>query len=57
MGEDQLPTGLMTDAVCLPIFDGGNIGIRRKHLERFLPGLIVPTFARLFTNSEVRWVL
>lgn len=32
--KDQPFTGLMNDALCLPIFDGGNIGIRRRQLER-----------------------
>lgn len=25
---------LMTDALCLPIFDGGNVGVRRRQIER-----------------------
>lgn len=24
---------IMNDAICLPIFDGGNIGIRRRQVE------------------------
>ena len=30
---------LMNDAICLPLFDGGNVGVRRRQLERlFLAG-------------------
>lgn len=25
---------LMNDALCLPLFDGGNVGIRRRQLEK-----------------------
>ncbi|KAI9871904.1 MAG: hypothetical protein M1830_002313 [Pleopsidium flavum] len=32
--KDQPFTDLMNDALCLPIFDGGNIGIRRRQLEK-----------------------
>jgi hypothetical protein len=25
---------LLNDAMCLPLFDGGNVGIRRRQLEK-----------------------
>jgi hypothetical protein len=25
---------LLNDAMCLPLFDGGNIGIRRRQIEK-----------------------
>ena len=31
--ESVLPK-LLNDAMCLPLFDGGNIGIRRRELEQ-----------------------
>lgn len=27
---------LLNDAMCLPLFDGGNVGIRRRQMERIL---------------------
>jgi hypothetical protein len=27
---------LMNDAIALPLFDGGNVGVRRRHLERII---------------------
>jgi len=27
---------LMNDAIVLPLFDGGNVGVRRRHLERII---------------------
>jgi hypothetical protein len=27
---------LMNDAIVLPLFDGGNVGVRRRHLERIV---------------------
>jgi hypothetical protein len=27
---------LMNDAICLPLFDWGNVGARRRHLERII---------------------
>jgi hypothetical protein len=29
---------IMNDAICLPIFDGGNIGIRRRQVEAIFAG-------------------
>ncbi len=29
---------LMNDAIVLPLFDGGNVGVRRRHLERIITG-------------------
>jgi hypothetical protein len=26
----------MNDAIALPLFDGGNVGVRRRHLERII---------------------
>lgn len=25
---------LMNDALCLPLFDGGNVGVRRRQIQR-----------------------
>lgn len=27
---------MLEDAVCLPLFDGGNIGVRRRQFEKIL---------------------
>jgi hypothetical protein len=27
---------LLEDAACLPLFDGGNVGVRRRQLEEIL---------------------
>jgi len=32
--EDTVFPALFNDAICLPLFDGGNIGIRRRQLEK-----------------------
>jgi hypothetical protein len=29
---------LLQDASCLPLFDGGNVGVRRRQLESILKG-------------------
>jgi hypothetical protein len=29
---------LLEDASCLPLFDGGNVGVRRRQLESILKG-------------------
>jgi hypothetical protein len=29
-------TNLLQDAVCLPLFDGGNVGVRRRQLEKIM---------------------
>jgi nitroalkane oxidase len=26
----------MNDAIALPLFDGGNLGVRRRHLEKII---------------------
>lgn len=32
---DDMPfTKLLQDAACLPLFDGGNVGVRRRQIER-----------------------
>ena len=31
---DQPFARLLNDAMCLPLFDGGNIGIRRRQIEK-----------------------
>jgi len=34
--KDQPFPRLLNDAMCLPLFDGGNIGIRRRQMEKIL---------------------
>ena len=32
--KDQPFARLLNDAMCLPLFDGGNVGIRRRQMEK-----------------------
>jgi alkylation response protein AidB-like acyl-CoA dehydrogenase len=33
----KMPFGrLMEDALCMPLFDGGNIGVRRRQLQKLM---------------------
>jgi hypothetical protein len=32
--KDGVFPALLNDAMCLPLFDGGNVGIRRRQLEK-----------------------
>jgi hypothetical protein len=34
--NDSLFPKLMNDAIVLSLFDGGNVGVRRRHLERII---------------------
>ena len=29
---------MLQDAACLPLFDGGNVGVRRRQLEKIMQG-------------------
>ena len=29
-------TKILQDAVCLPLFDGGNVGVRRRQIEKIM---------------------
>jgi hypothetical protein len=29
---------ILQDAACLPLFDGGNVGVRRRQMERIMRG-------------------
>lgn len=35
-GNDMPFTKILQDAACLPLFDGGNVGVRRRQLEQML---------------------
>lgn len=35
-GEDMPFSRLLRDAACLPLFDGGNVGVRRRQIETIL---------------------
>ena len=32
--KDMPFSRMLEDAVCLPLFDGGNVGVRRRQLEK-----------------------
>lgn len=32
--KDQPFSRLLNDAMCLPLFDGGNVGVRRRTMEK-----------------------
>jgi len=34
--KESVFPGLLNDAVALPLFDGGNVGVRRRALEKIL---------------------
>jgi nitroalkane oxidase len=34
--KDMPFSRLLEDAICLPLFDGGNLGVRRRQMEKIL---------------------
>lgn len=43
---------LLNDAMCLPLFDGGNIGVRRRALEKILMAREYDPWAATFGLSS-----
>ncbi|KAI5865918.1 acyl-CoA dehydrogenase domain-containing protein [Durotheca rogersii] len=51
--DNSLPfAGLLTNAMVLPIFDGGNVGIRRRHLQQLMLAPSYDAWATTFGPSK-----
>jgi nitroalkane oxidase len=49
----HMPFGrLMEDALCMPLFDGGNVGIRRRQLQALMTDAGYDPLAASFGNSQ-----
>jgi nitroalkane oxidase len=51
--DKEMPfADMLQDAVCLPLFDGGNVGIRRRQIERIMKGAEYRPWAATFGEGE-----
>jgi nitroalkane oxidase len=49
----QMPFGrLMEDALCMPLFDGGNVGIRRRQLQALMTDAGYDPLAASFGKAQ-----
>lgn len=44
---------LLNDAICLPLFDGGNVGIRRRQISRIFAGIEYKPWDAVYGQGEM----
>ena len=52
---DQPFADLLNTAMVLPIFDGGNVGIRRRHMQELMLSKDYDSWASTYGPSKVKY--